>query len=60
MAKCLGHVKTEYVMREVHEGNCDSYAGGKSMVKILIRAGYYWPLIEEEEENFVKRYDKYQ
>lgn len=42
-------------MREVHEGYYVNHVGKKSMVKILIRAGYYCRRVEEEEESFVKR-----
>nr|XP_033517591.1 uncharacterized protein LOC117281855 [Nicotiana tomentosiformis] len=50
----------EYVMREVHEGHCENYAGGRSLVKTLIRAGYYWPKVEEDAEIFVAECDKCQ
>ncbi|XP_070055374.1 uncharacterized protein [Nicotiana tomentosiformis] len=43
LARCLGPAQTEYVMKEVHEGHCGNHAGGRSLVKTLIRAGYYWP-----------------
>ncbi|XP_070056908.1 uncharacterized protein [Nicotiana tomentosiformis] len=53
LSQCLGPSKTEYVMREIHEGHCGNHARGRSLVKPLIRAGYYWPKMEEEAENFV-------
>ncbi|XP_075083302.1 uncharacterized protein LOC142167047 [Nicotiana tabacum] len=60
LARCLGPNQTEYVMREVNEGHCENHAGGRSLVKTLIRAGYYWPKIEEDAENFVTKCDKCQ
>ncbi|XP_070055250.1 uncharacterized protein [Nicotiana tomentosiformis] len=60
LARCLGPNQTEYVMREVHEGHCVNHASGRSLVKILIRAGYYWPKMEEDAENFVAKCDKCQ
>uniref|UniRef100_A0A1S4CE90 Uncharacterized protein n=1 Tax=Nicotiana tabacum TaxID=4097 RepID=A0A1S4CE90_TOBAC len=53
LARCLRPSQTEYVMREVYEGHCGSHAGGRSLVKTLIRAGYYWPKMEEEANGFV-------
>ncbi|XP_070035759.1 uncharacterized protein [Nicotiana tomentosiformis] len=41
LERCFGPNQMEYVMREVHEGHCGNHAGGRSLVKTLIRAGYY-------------------
>ncbi|XP_070005032.1 uncharacterized protein [Nicotiana sylvestris] len=60
LARCLGPSQTEYVMREIHEENGGNHAGGRSLVRTLIRAGYYWPKMEEEAENFVAKCDKCQ
>nr|XP_033516443.1 uncharacterized protein LOC117280807 [Nicotiana tomentosiformis] len=60
LAMCFGPNQTEYVMREVHEGHCENHAGGRSLVKTLIRAGYYWPKMEEDAKSFVAKYDKWQ
>ncbi|XP_075111422.1 uncharacterized protein LOC142181789 [Nicotiana tabacum] len=60
LARCLRPSQTEYVMREVYEGHCGSHAGGRSLVKTLIRAGYYWPKMEEEANGFVSKCDKCQ
>ncbi|XP_070015310.1 uncharacterized protein [Nicotiana sylvestris] len=51
LARCLGPSQTEYVMREIYEGHCGNHAGGRSLVKTMIRAGYYWPKMEEDAEN---------
>ncbi|XP_070008571.1 uncharacterized protein [Nicotiana sylvestris] len=48
LARCLGPSQTEYVMREIHEGHCGNHARGRSLVKTIIRAGYYWPKMEED------------
>nr|XP_016434424.1 PREDICTED: uncharacterized protein LOC107760836 [Nicotiana tabacum] len=60
LARCLGPNQTEYVMREVYEGQCRNHAGGRSLDKTLIREGYYWPKMEEDAENFVAKCDKCQ
>lgn len=41
LARYLGPSQIEYVIREIHEEHCENHAGGRSLVKILIRAGYY-------------------
>nr|XP_033517645.1 uncharacterized protein LOC117281896 [Nicotiana tomentosiformis] len=60
LAWCLGPSQTEYMMREVHEGHCGNHAEGRSLIKTLIRVGYYWPNMEEEAESFVAKCDKCQ
>nr|XP_016505538.1 PREDICTED: uncharacterized protein LOC107823410 [Nicotiana tabacum] len=60
LARCLRPSQTEYVMREIHEGHCENHAGGRSLVKTMIRVGYYWSKIEEDAENVVAKCDKCQ
>ncbi|XP_070010517.1 uncharacterized protein [Nicotiana sylvestris] len=60
LARCLEPSQTEYVMREIHKGHCGNHAGGRLLVKAMIRAGYYWHKMEEEAENFVAKCDKCQ
>ncbi|XP_075112395.1 uncharacterized protein LOC142182217 [Nicotiana tabacum] len=60
LARCHGPSQTEYVMRGIHEGHCGNHAGGRSLVKTMIRAGYYWPKMEEDAENFMAKCDKCQ
>nr|XP_016471930.1 PREDICTED: uncharacterized protein LOC107793997 [Nicotiana tabacum] len=60
LARCLGPSQTKYVMREVHEGHYSNHVWGRSLVKTLIRSGYYWSKMEEEAENVVVRCDKCQ
>ncbi|XP_070025840.1 uncharacterized protein [Nicotiana sylvestris] len=55
LARCLGPSQMDYVIKEIHEGHCRNHAGGRSLVRTLIRAGYYWPKMEEEAESFVAK-----
>ena len=58
--RCLSHDKTDYVMREVHEGICGNHSGARSLVHKLIRAGYYWPIMLKDAQAYVKTCDKCQ
>ncbi|XP_070009839.1 uncharacterized protein [Nicotiana sylvestris] len=60
LARCLGPSQTEYIMREIHEGYCGNHAEGRSLVRTMIRVGYYWPKMKEEAEHFVAKGDKCQ
>nr|XP_009799421.1 PREDICTED: uncharacterized protein LOC104245504 [Nicotiana sylvestris] len=60
LARCIRPSQTEYVMKEIHEGHCENHARGRSLVKTIIRIGYYRPKMEEEAENFMAKCDKCQ
>ncbi|XP_070013558.1 uncharacterized protein [Nicotiana sylvestris] len=60
LARCLGPSQMEYVMKEIHEELYGNHAEGRSLVKTIIRARYYWPKMEEETESFVAKCDRYQ
>ncbi|XP_060182987.1 uncharacterized protein LOC132612934 [Lycium barbarum] len=55
LARCLGPGETDYVLREIHEGTCGNYSGADSLVRKLIRAGYYWNEMEEDARTFVRK-----
>ena len=58
--RCLGAEEADYVMREVHEGICENHLGSRSLVDKLVRAGYYWPTMQNDAEAYVKTCDKCQ
>ena len=39
--RCLSPEEADYVMREVHKGICGNYSGSWSLVRKLIKVGYY-------------------
>ncbi|XP_059654534.1 uncharacterized protein LOC132301284 [Cornus florida] len=47
----LRYVSTEeahYTMKEIHEGVCGNYAGGRSLANKAIRQGYYWLTMQKD------------
>ena len=58
--RCLVPEEAKYVMREVHKGICGNHTGARSLVHKLIRAGYYWPTMQEDAGAYVKTCDKCQ
>ncbi|XP_070029134.1 uncharacterized protein [Nicotiana sylvestris] len=54
LARCLVASKANYVMREVHEGVCGNHSGADSLVLELVRARYYWPLMEQDAKAFMQ------
>ena len=45
-------------MEEIHEGICGDYS--RSLVGKIIKAGYFWPIIQKDTKEFVKRCEKCQ
>ena len=49
-----------YVLEEVHRGICGYKMGAKSLVRKIIKAGYFWPTIQQDTADFVKKCDSCQ
>ena len=58
--RCLALDKTNYVMREVHEGTCRNHSRARSLVHKLIQARYYWPIMQKDAQSYVRARDKCQ
>ncbi|XP_075636909.1 uncharacterized protein LOC142609179 [Castanea sativa] len=56
--RCLAPDKSNYVLREVHEGACGNYSGARLFVHKVVRAGYYWPTMQADTKAYVKVCDK--
>ena len=60
LLRCATEGEANYVMCEVHEGICGNHSGGRSLAKKILRAAYYWPTMERDAQEFVKKCDKCQ
>ncbi|XP_061363519.1 uncharacterized protein LOC133307115 [Gastrolobium bilobum] len=60
MLKCLNSEEAEYVLAEIHEGINGHHMGGKALARKALRAGYYWPTMEADSKDHVKRCDSFQ
>ncbi|XP_027936199.1 uncharacterized protein LOC114191222 [Vigna unguiculata] len=50
LLNCLSGEEAEYVMNEVHNGICGMHTGRRTMEARILRAGYYWPTMEQDCE----------
>ncbi|WP_374695624.1 integrase zinc binding domain-containing protein [Areca yellow leaf disease phytoplasma] len=57
--KCLIPSDADYALREVHEGIC-AIIRGRSLAYKIIRQGYYWPTMQKDAADFVRRCDSCQ
>ncbi|XP_072060304.1 uncharacterized protein [Arachis hypogaea] len=58
LLKCLRPDQRDYVLREVHEGSCGHHIEGRSLARKIIRAGYYWPTMMSDAQEFVRKWKK--
>ncbi|XP_075674980.1 uncharacterized protein LOC142644207 [Castanea sativa] len=58
--KCLAPNEATYVLREIHEGVYGNHSEPQSLVGKTIRAGYFWPNMQKDATELVKKYDKCQ
>ena len=58
--KCVDMDETKYILQEIHEGVCGDHAGPRSLVSKVIRTGYFWPTMQANAIELVKRCDKCQ
>ncbi|XP_050290234.1 uncharacterized protein LOC126728462 [Quercus robur] len=53
--KCVDEDEAKYILEEVHGGVCGDHAGPRSLVNKVIRAGYFWPTMQGDAANLVRR-----
>jgi len=55
LLKCLSADEAEYVMNEVHNGICGMHTSRRTMKARILRAGYFWPTMEEDCEAMIRK-----
>ena len=58
--KCVNDDKAKYILEEMHEGICGDHTGPKSLISKVIRTGYFWPTMQVDALELVKKCDKCQ
>ena len=58
--KCVDEEEVKYILEEIHEGVCKDHEGPRSLVSKVIKTGYFWPTLQKDAREFVKRCDKCQ
>ncbi|XP_050247390.1 uncharacterized protein LOC126694896 [Quercus robur] len=57
---CVHPDATELILEELHEGICGSHTGGRSLSHRAITQGYWWPSMQREAQEYVKKCDQCQ
>lgn len=58
--KCISEDHTQYVIVEVHRGICGMHTRGRNMATQVIHVGYYWPIIQVDYVEYIKKYKEHQ
>ncbi|MCH82193.1 gag-pol polyprotein [Trifolium medium] len=56
LLKCIDEDDVDYVLREIYEGINGQHLGGRSLARKALRAGYYWPTMQQDAREHVKKH----
>ena len=57
---CIHPKAVKLLLEELHEEICGSYTGGRSMSHKALTQGYWWPNMQKEAQEYVKKCDQCQ
>lgn len=57
---CIHPETAESLLEELHEGICGTYTEGRSLAHRAITQGYWWPNMQKEAHDYVKKCDQCQ
>ena len=57
---CVHPEASESLLEKLHEGVCGSHTGGRSLSHRAITQGYWWPGMQKETQEYVKKCDQCQ
>ena len=58
--RCVNEEEAKYILEEIHEWIYGDHAGPRSLISKVIRTGYFWPTLQKDAKEFVKKCDKCQ
>ena len=54
---CIHPKASELILEELHKGICGNHTGGRSLSHRAITQGYWWPNMQKEAHEYVKKCD---
>ncbi|GKD46522.1 reverse transcriptase domain-containing protein [Tanacetum coccineum] len=57
MLRCVGPLQANYVIKEIHMGACNMHLKARSVVAKAIRQGYYWPTMNRDVREEIRKCD---
>uniref|UniRef100_A0A2N9J681 Integrase catalytic domain-containing protein n=1 Tax=Fagus sylvatica TaxID=28930 RepID=A0A2N9J681_FAGSY len=58
--RCVHPDTVQNLLWEIHEGVCGGHTGGRSLAHRAIGQGYWWPYMQKDAAQYVKKCDKCQ
>ena len=58
--KCIDEEEAKYILEKIHEGVYGDHAGPRSLISKVIRTGYFWPTLQVDARELIKKCDKCQ
>ena len=55
---CVHPEASESLLEKLHEGVCGSHTGGRSLSHRALTQGYWWPGMQKEAQEYVKKCDQ--
>ena len=53
--RCITKEEGTYVIEEVHAGICGAHTGARSVTFKILRAGYFWPTMSADTQDFIRK-----
>ncbi|CAJ2668042.1 unnamed protein product [Trifolium pratense] len=60
LLRCVEESEVTSILGEIHEGINGQHIGGRSLARKALRAGFYWPTMQADAKEHVKKCDKCQ
>ncbi|CAJ2641456.1 unnamed protein product [Trifolium pratense] len=60
LLRCVEEGEVASILGEIHEGINGQHIGGRSLARKALRAGFYWPTMQADAKEHVKKCDKCQ
>lgn len=51
---CITPEDGDYILKEIHEGACESHQGGRTIAGKALRTGYHWSTLKGDAHELVK------
>jgi len=55
LLKCVTAEQEQYIIKELHEGICGYHSGARTMATRVLRVRYFWPTIEADCQDYVRK-----
>ena len=58
--KCVDEEEAKYILEEIHQGVCGDHTVPRSLVSKAVRTGYFWPTMQMDAVELIKKCDRCQ